>query len=263
MSKSYLSNDILKTKINSLLKNGRKQIPPSKKQLSKFPIGSLISHINNNNVFKHGGFLTKITNLYFIYLAPDFTNKFRVRFKNIKKIFVGSVYTTHNDLISIVKTKQKKTNFLITINGTIVYYAQKNFDRNRFKNSKRFQLMVQWYKYFMDPQFHPDHEKISRDQLKTTLKKYHISKEKLDIILEHLTYFKEFIHLDDVSQFGDAIHINIHLEVIFDGIKYDLPFGQTDHAGARIWYTDTEAIDDKLLCELVDIVCDYLSDYYH
>ncbi|AGF84818.1 hypothetical protein QJ854_gp964 [Moumouvirus goulette] len=66
------------------LNKGRKVIK-TKKELEQYSIGSLISYVNKRNEFRQGGFVTKITEEYFIYLTPDFQTKYRVRFNIVKK----------------------------------------------------------------------------------------------------------------------------------------------------------------------------------
>ncbi len=110
--------------------------------------GSPISYLNNNGVFKQAGFLVKVTDEYFIYITPDFSQKYRVRFKNVQKMLVGNVHKLNNDLICLTKTKQKKTNFPVELTGIIVYYAQSSFDRTRFINTDRYKRMLDWCNYF-------------------------------------------------------------------------------------------------------------------
>jgi len=134
-------------KIATLIDHGRKEIT-TKEELEKYPIGSLISYMNNKNVYKIGGFLLKVVEEYFIYLDLDFQTKYRVRYGNVEKMWVGDVHKVNNDIVSIAKTKQEKTNFPVKIGKTIVYYAVNRFDLNRFVNTKKYQNMAKWYEYF-------------------------------------------------------------------------------------------------------------------
>nr|AEX62210.1 hypothetical protein mv_R5 [Moumouvirus Monve] len=138
---------VLAVKISNLIDHGRVEIT-TKKELEKYSIGSLISYINIRDEFKQGGFVTKITNEYFVYLTPDFETKYRIKFENIKKMWVGDVYKVNNDLVSLIKAKQSKTNFPIKIGKIIVYYASDNFDVKRFKNTKKYTTMCKWYEIF-------------------------------------------------------------------------------------------------------------------
>lgn len=135
-------------KIDTLIENGRKEIT-TKEELEKFPIGSLISYMNKNNIYKLGGFIIKFADEYFIYITPDFTTKYRVRYRNILKIWVGDVYSVTNDVVSLVKTKQKKTKFPVKIDNIVVYYAARLFDFKRFMNTERYRIMNNWFNYFV------------------------------------------------------------------------------------------------------------------
>lgn len=137
----------LESKIESFIENGRSEIT-TKKQLEKYPIGSLISYMTNSNIFKLGGFIVKFANDYFIYITPDFKTKYRARYKNIKKMWAGDVYEVKNDLISFVKTSQKKTNFEIRVNDIIIFYARSSFDARRFKCTEKYKRLVLWNDYF-------------------------------------------------------------------------------------------------------------------
>ncbi|BCS83768.1 putative helicase [Cotonvirus japonicus] len=135
-------------KISILLEYGRKEIT-TKKQLEKFPIGSIISYLNQQDLYRPGGFITKFADNYFIYVTPDFKTKYRVKYKNVKKMWVGDVYKVKNDVISLSETTQKETNFPVKIGETVIYYASNNFNKTRYMNSKKFKIITTWYDYFI------------------------------------------------------------------------------------------------------------------
>lgn len=141
------SKAILATKISNLLDYGRTEVT-TRKQLEKYPIGSLISYMNTKNIFKIGGFIVKFANEYFIYIKPDFTKKYRVRYKNVQKMWVGNVYKVRGDIVSLAKTNQKPTNFEVIIGDIIIYYARRTFDKKRFMNTEKYKTMLLWYNYF-------------------------------------------------------------------------------------------------------------------
>ena len=149
------NKDAIKMKIKKMIENGRVEIT-TKEELEEYDIGSLISYVNNNGTFKLGGFITKFSDEYFIYITPDLSQKYRVRYKNIQKIWVGDPFKCTNDIVSIVKTKQKKTNFPVRIGNVTVYYAQKKFDADRFKCTDKYEQYVKWYKYFIDENFNDE-----------------------------------------------------------------------------------------------------------
>ncbi|AAV50282.1 hypothetical protein [Acanthamoeba castellanii mimivirus] len=140
----------IEAKILGFLESGRKEIT-SKKQLEKYAIGSLISYKNTNDEFKQGGFITKFADEYFIYITPDFTTKYRVKYKNVKTMWVGNVYKTKNDLVSLVETPQEPTNFEVTLNGITIYYAKNSFDVRRYKSTEKYKRMNAWCDYFKNP----------------------------------------------------------------------------------------------------------------
>lgn len=140
--------DLAAVKIENYKKNGRCEIT-TRDELLEYPIGSLISFTKKKNIFKLGGFLTKISDDYFTYITPDFEHKFRVKYSNVVKMWAGDVYSTHNDIVSLVKNSKKKTNYPITVDGIIVYYAKNNYDSTRFKCTDRYKRLIAWVNYFL------------------------------------------------------------------------------------------------------------------
>jgi len=150
MSKTGRKNkDYVMTKIVLLKRNGRKEIT-TKKQLEKFPIGSAVSFMNKKNIFRLGGFITKFNSDDFIYVGLDFKTRYRVRYEKVLKMWVGNVYMLTNDVVSLTKTTNKKSNFPVKINGIIIYYAKNNYDVLRFKTTDRYKTYMNWCEYFKD-----------------------------------------------------------------------------------------------------------------
>jgi hypothetical protein len=152
MTKSIKSTKIVNkalfaSKIDTMIENGRKEIT-TKKQLEKYPIGSLISYLRNDNIYKPGGFIIEFAPEYFIYILHDFSTKYRARYHNIDKMWVGSVYKTKNDFVSIVPIKHQKTNFPVIVNNVTIYYAKNTFDVKRFINTEKYKKIIQWREYF-------------------------------------------------------------------------------------------------------------------
>ena len=142
-----INKAILSTKISNLIKHGRTELT-SYDELKEYPVGSIISYLNKKNIFKQGGFLTKIDQKYFIYITLDFTTKYRVWFKNIVKIWVGDVHKVNGDYISLVPTSKNKTNFPVKVGDIVVYYASDNFSATRFKNTNKYKIMCKWFETF-------------------------------------------------------------------------------------------------------------------
>lgn len=152
MTKSIKSTKVINkalfaSRIDSMIENGRKEIT-TKKQLEKYPIGSLISYLRTDNIYKPGGYIIKFTPEYFIYILHDFSAKYRARYNVIEKMWVGSVYNTTNDFVSITPIKHIKTNFPVIINDVTIYYAKNTFDVKRFINTEKYKKITQWCQYF-------------------------------------------------------------------------------------------------------------------
>ena len=145
--KKIINNAVIAAKIETMIEHGRIEVT-TKKQLEKYPIGSLISYMNKNNEFKQGGFITKFSDEYFIYITPDFKTRYRVRYKNILKMWVGDVYTVTGDIISLAESTNEPTNFKVKIGNIVVYYAKDAFDAKRFSNTKKYKTMKAWFDFF-------------------------------------------------------------------------------------------------------------------
>lgn len=69
----------------------------------------------------------------------------------ISRIFIGSVCSTYNDIVSITTPpKSKKTHFPVSVNGRVVYYGQKTFDVRRFEETEKYKRILKWCSYFED-----------------------------------------------------------------------------------------------------------------
>lgn len=148
--KKYVYKDVLNAKILTLIEHGRVEIS-SKEELEKYPIGSLISYTkHNNNDLTQGGFVTKFSDGYFIYITLDFSKKYRARYAHIDKMWVGDIYKVRNDIVSLSETTQKKTNIPVKIGDIIIYYAANNFDYKRFVGTNRYKNALAWYNYFVN-----------------------------------------------------------------------------------------------------------------
>lgn len=137
----------LNAKLAILVKSGRKEIT-TKTELEKYPIGSLVSYMNKHKIYKSAGFTIKYAEDYFIYITTDFQTKYRVKYKNILKMWVRRADDTSTDLVSYANSTQNKTNFPIKAGNKIVYYAKNNYDKERFINTEKYKRLVEWYNYF-------------------------------------------------------------------------------------------------------------------
>lgn len=140
---------IIGAKIENMLTNGRVEIDAKDIQkLLEYPVGSLITFIDDLNIYRIGGFLISTSDDHFVYIKPNLKNKFEIKYSNVKKIYVGDVYKTKNDLVSIVETTRPVTKFPISVNNVIIFYGNDSFDYKRFKHTQKYKLIMGWYNYF-------------------------------------------------------------------------------------------------------------------
>lgn len=131
-----LNKASLQAKIETLIKNNRVKIK-TRKQLKKYPLGSLISYIKIDGTYRKGGFLENIDKEYFTFQEGD--EPFTELFENIKEMYVGSPVRKLN------RKSSKKSNFPIKIGEDIIYYAKDNFDKSRFMNTSRYKKLEEWH----------------------------------------------------------------------------------------------------------------------
>lgn len=100
-----------------------------------------ICYFDNDDKYESGGFLREIKENSFTW-----SNKYdddvvkEVPFDKVKEIY------TKMPLYLLNRSLTKKTNFVATISGIPIYYAQDNFDLARFKNTDRYIELKKWYK---------------------------------------------------------------------------------------------------------------------
>lgn len=264
---SITRKDKAQTKISMMIQNGRKEIS-SYDELKKYQRGSLISYITHTGIFRYGGFLLKVSPENFIYLTPDFSQKRRAYFKSVSKMWLGNVNEVNNDIVSLKQSSQRESNFPVNVNNTVIYYGNSTYDRVRFLNTDRYKKIIQWYKYFVDPDFDNDQLKgknMDKKQLSLALAKYDISHNELKKILKHLSYFKENIDVTVPNKIGDEMNLSIGIEFVFDDKGYDISF-DVDYSGNKghwTWDDDYQAEDeDEPQYVLRTYICNYLDRVY-
>lgn len=142
---------LIEAKIKYMINNGRVEIT-SINDLKKYPIGSMVSYMTKKGIYKSGGFLLKINDHiddnYFIYVNFDKDQKIRVRMERVDKIWIGDVYKTSNDVVSLVATKKKETSKPVIIGDIVIYYANSIYDYNRYVCTNKYKLTQKWYEMF-------------------------------------------------------------------------------------------------------------------
>lgn len=156
----------LRIKIDTMIKNGRKEIivqdpladsssndkrkilELAKKQLESYPIGSLISYMNTQGIFRLGGYIKRFDNEWFVYTTTEFDKNIKVRYQYVQKMWVGNVYKCKNDVVSIVPATNKKTKFSAKIGNVVVCYARDNYVLQSYTYTHKYELMTKWYEKF-------------------------------------------------------------------------------------------------------------------
>lgn len=151
MKKNKFNSDkaLRKAKIDSLIEKGRKIIN-TKEELLSCPLGSIVSFITTDDMYYQDGYLVRIGEKTFS-LILDLTDDaeiVKIKFKNINTMYVGFVYETKNDTVSIHKSDNKRTNFPVKINNTVIYYAKDKFDMMRFTNTDKYKRIIKWLSIF-------------------------------------------------------------------------------------------------------------------
>lgn len=136
------------TKIDRLKQYGRIELTTQEDLESNFQVGSMVDYMNHQNIYKAAGFITAFGDDYFDFITYDFEKKYRLRYKFITKMWVGSVYSTVGDVVSITTTTQKKKKVATKVDGIIVHYADKPSGAFKFKHTEKYRRMIKWLEYF-------------------------------------------------------------------------------------------------------------------
>lgn len=136
-----------KTIILSYVKKGRQEIS-GYSELKFYPVGSIISYVNIHGELKRAGFLTKVTESYFVYISLDFTTKKKVHYQYVKRIYAGNVYCVKNDIVGLASYNKKPTKFPLIVNGILVNYFCSDFRRTLFCMSKKYKTLEKWVETF-------------------------------------------------------------------------------------------------------------------
>lgn len=136
------SRETVEARIKMLLDNGRRIIR-NRREFRNEPLGSLVSYVTKENLYRSGGFLKKIEKDYFVIQGGTYGKpiSFTVQFNNVHYVIVGSP-------IRSTQKKLKTTNFPVSIGDKVVYYARDNYDRKRFKMTEKYKNMEIWKKQY-------------------------------------------------------------------------------------------------------------------
>lgn len=140
---------MMKAKFIDYIAKGRKKIT-TYDELKHFPKGSIICLVGKDKVCHSYGFLRSVHKSYFkayFDLLGD-CNVYKIPFDYVDKMYVGNVYETVNDYVSIKATTKPVTGFPAKLGDIVVYYAKDNMDRNRFISTEKYERMAKWFEIF-------------------------------------------------------------------------------------------------------------------
>lgn len=144
-----IRNDaVIKAKIETLIDDNNRSKIKTRNELLEYKPGSPISYITKDKIFHCGGFLKKIKTSSFVVVDLKEEKEIVVKFDDVRSMYVGKVDEVVGDIISFSPPDAKETNFPVKLGNFVVYYGRSKFDMRRFKNTKKFKNMEEWFDMF-------------------------------------------------------------------------------------------------------------------
>ena len=139
--------NLVAKKIQRLIDAGRAEIE-TKEQLENFPMGSLVSYVTKEGLYRSGGFLRTIQDEYFCLQGGQVGNSisFPVQFKNIKSMYVGNSAVRH--FPEPVETDKKETKWPSYVGDIVVNYARDKWNRERYESTLKYKYWVEQFEKY-------------------------------------------------------------------------------------------------------------------
>lgn len=145
ISKSHIHANAL-----AFVNHGRQEITDNfKNETEKYKTGSLIAYETIDGRYTKGGFITKFDPEYVIWITFDFDKKYKIRYHNIKRMWIGDVFQVDGDYVAF-KKPDNITNYEAKIGIYPVRYFKNQRTLDIFLASNKYQHMLQWYDMFKD-----------------------------------------------------------------------------------------------------------------
>jgi len=154
LEKINSNEEIIKEKIESLKEKGAiEKHLPKRRHIERFKekLGNrlLISYILKNGKYRSGGFLTAVSDYYFVILGGQTDNRisFSIQFSDVQTIYVRKV--NPKDLTKPIKpiaTTRPKTSYPVKVDGIVVYYGKDTYDKKRFEGTHKYNNMLKYNK---------------------------------------------------------------------------------------------------------------------
>lgn len=148
MSKKIQNSQLYANAI-TFVEHGRKEITDDfKKQAEKFKIGSLIAYETTDGRYTKGGFITEFHPDYLVWIALDFERRYKIRYHNVKRMWLGDVFKVEGDYVGF-KKPDNVTNYEAKIGDYPIKYFKNNRTLSIFLASNKYQTMVKWHNFFI------------------------------------------------------------------------------------------------------------------
>ncbi len=95
-----------------------------------------IAFMKVNNEFCTGGYYIKSDNNNIFWKIGE--TEYKTPFSDIKRLFTRSP-------LRLLNRKRGETNFPVKLGGITIFHAKDNFDKTRFKETKRYKRLREWY----------------------------------------------------------------------------------------------------------------------
>ncbi len=109
----------------------------------------MISYTKPSKIFVKGGFVTEFGEDYFSYITLDFDKVNKVKYKDVLKMWVGSIFEIKNDWISLVPTTNPETKYQIKVAGYVIYNSLNTYNLLRYKTTIKYIRLIKWCEYFL------------------------------------------------------------------------------------------------------------------
>jgi hypothetical protein len=144
--KNNITKDEVETKIISLIESECEEIT-TKDELETYKLGSLISYLTSSNVFKLGGLITIFKEEYFIYDKLNSSTRYRVRYCNIIKMWVGDFVKLKHKLTRLVNSASQTSHSKIDIDKIEIVYNGKLVDVKQSVGINKYNSIIMNPKY--------------------------------------------------------------------------------------------------------------------
>jgi len=140
--------------IDMLLNQGRDEvINPT--DLEKYPKGSVVSYVNKNGKFRHGGLLVGLTEDYIILRSMQNLKDMRdlcIKLNNINAFYIidpRNVTSKTRSFSFRHIDDAESCKYTVKIGDTIVFKGRDTYDAERYKTTRKYKNQLEYYDQFI------------------------------------------------------------------------------------------------------------------